>query len=392
MRNRIRRLTLAAVAVACVVGGRSARAQVLTITPLPTPTPSSAPVVRPRPRPKPPVVPEKPVFRRPRPLWKTFLHRVEGTPAIDDRSAFVAGDTSVYEIDNGGRTLWETPVGLMHGSPALDDTRVYIGTNPGSVFALDRSTGSAVWQTPVAAGTILTQPAVSGGLVAVESTDNYIYALDATSGHVNWKFERPDGSLGYSAPVFDADGKRLYDCGETTLYCLNPANGHERWHSYIGGKSSSTPEVAEGRVFVGGDGTGLSAFAADSGSLAWSFKGDRADDWFGAPLAADGAVFVGTYERYVYAIDAATGKMRWSYRLGGSALARPAFDSRRSVLYVTSSAATTSDEPTLSAFDTKTGKLLASFHIGPVTGGPAVERDRLTVGSTAGFFYAFSLE
>ncbi|MES2462501.1 MAG: PQQ-binding-like beta-propeller repeat protein [Armatimonadota bacterium] len=364
------------------------RAQVVTITPLPTPTKSPAAPKQPRPRPR-PTAPPKPVFQKPTLAWKTFLRRVDGSPALAERTSFLGAGSYLYQIDSGGRTLWALETGNLQSSPALDKTKAYIGSDKGVLYSVNRKTGQIAWQFVGAANSLLTRPAVSDSTVVVESTDNSIYGVDAASGKQKWKFVRPDGSLGYAAPRIGEENA-LYGCGETTLYRLNLENGKEKWHTYIGGKSASTPDMGGGRVYVGGDGTGLSAFSQDNGSSLWNFKGTKVGDWFGAPLYAGGTVYATTYNRYVYAVNAATGTVRWSYRLPGSSLSQPALDAERGVLYVTST--TFRDNPTLTALDIKTGKSLWSYKAGYIVGSPIISDDRLYVGSTTGYYYCFALD
>ena len=361
-------------------------AQVVTITPLPTPH-KTPPPRTPRPKPK-PTAPPKPIFQKPTLAWKTFLRRVDGTPALAERTSFLPAGNFLYQIDSGGRTLWAVETGDVQSSPMLDTTRAYVGSDKGVLYGVNRKNGQVAWQF-AASSSILTRPAVSGNTVIVESSDNSVYGIDAAGGKQKWKFPRPDGSLGYSSPRVGGTDS-VYCSGETTLYQLNTETGKEKWHTYIGGKSASSPDIGGGRVYVGGDGTGLSAFSQDTGTSLWNFKGSKSTDWFGAPLYAGGTVYVSTYSRYVYAVDAPTGNLKWSYRLLGGSLSQPVLDTKRGVLYVT--ATTFRDNPTITALDIKTGKSLWSYKAGYISGSPVILDDRLYVGSTTGYYYCFNLQ
>lgn len=335
-----------------------------------------------------PPKPKEPVYRAPRLLWKTFLRRVDGSPAALGSVVWVGGSSYLHQIDSGGRTLWATETGNQQSTPILDETRVYIGSDRNILYAMNRKTGQVAWQFKGEGnGTIHTCPTLGDGRVYFESSDNHVYALDAKAGGLKWSYERMDGSLGYSGPVFAEGG--LFVAGETTAYRLDPATGEVKWKIFIGGKSLSTPAVAGGKVFLGGDGTGLAALAAADGKTLWSFKGRVANDWFGSPTLSGNTAYVTTYNRYVYALDTETGKQKWSYRLLGSALTTPALDEKRNVLYVTS--ATFRDNPTLTALDARTGKKLWDYRMGYVAGSPVISEGRLYVGSTNGYLYAFQL-
>jgi outer membrane protein assembly factor BamB len=235
-----------------------------------------------------------------------------------------------------------------------------------------------------------------------------VYGLAASTGGQIWKFIRPDGSLGYAAPVyvpaeavtlvanaatqqptFSGDTDALVVCGDTTVYRLDPANGHQVWHTPVGGKSLATPAVGGGRVYVGGDGPGLTALALGDGHQIWAFAGKSDHDWFGAPLLADGILYVATHNRFVYAVDAATGAPRWSTRLMTPGNVAPALDAKRHVLYVTTT--TFGDNATLTALDSRSGTKLWETKIGPINGSPVLSGDKLYVGATSGYFYCYGL-
>jgi outer membrane protein assembly factor BamB len=337
----------------------------------------------PKPKPKP-----QPTFVKPTLLWKTLLRRVDGAPVVQENELYAAAAGALYQMDTDGRTQWISETGGQPFTAALDDKRVFVGSDKGILYAVTRRSGQALWKYPTEnSAAIQTRPAVGDGRVYFEANDNNVYAVSAANGQLKWKFVRPDGSLGYSSPVYDG---ALYVAGESVVYRMDGADGKETWHTSVGGKSLSTPALSDDALFVGGDGAGLTALSRNDGKLLWNFKGSDEDDWFGPPLVARSRVYVTTYAGYAYAVDTATGKQRWSSRLGGTALAAPALDAKRNVLYVTST--TNHDTPTLTALDARSGKRLWGYALGSADGSPVVVGDRLYVCSTNGYLYAFALK
>lgn len=329
---------------------------------------------------------------RPSLLWRTSIKRGDATAAVDTDGAFVAGGSTVYRLDSEGHTDWSTDIGPTQSEIALDPRRVYVGSDRGTVYALDRQTGALVWKNTNVSGAVRMAPLVVGSRVIVESNDNNVYGLDAVTGTLKWLFTRPDGSLGYSAPV-SAAGNSVLICGEATLYRLDATTGKEIWHSNLGGKALGTAAVSGNRVYVAGDGSGLVALDLATGERLWRFRvGNEkvGPDWFGSPLVAAKTLFVSTYRYNIYALDPASGRVKWSTKLLGPALARPALDEKRNVLYVTSG--TFRDNPTLTAFNARNGARLWEYKLGYVTASPVVYDDRLYLGSTNGYFYAFSIK
>ena len=336
------------------------------------------------------------LFRNPRLLWRTLLKNgVDGVPAAseDGRRLFVPAGGALHCLDANGRVVWatETATVRQQNGPVLDDAgRVYIGGDRGALLALDQRTGRVVWRfSPPASpnNAFLSRPAAANGRVLAEGSDNTVYALNATGGTLQWKFVRPDGSLGYSDPLTRPGA--LYVCGESFLYRLDAATGRERWRARMGGRALAGPAEGGGRVFTAGDGAPLSAFDAASGRPLWTFDGTPGGDWFGAPLHAAGTVYVGTYQRSVHAVDALSGKPKWSARLLGPALAAPVLDAGRRVLYVGSE--TFRNNPTLWALDAASGAVLFNYRAGSLPFSPVVAGDRLYAGALDGGLHAFAL-
>ena len=358
-------------------------------TPIPSKKPPAAP---------PPLVPQEtgtvqpelPPWR-PTLLWRTTVKRGEGTAAIGKEGAFVAGGASVHRFNSEGRTDWSTEIGVTLAEVTLDAKRVYVGSERGTVYALDRQGGAVVWKATLG-NAVRMAPAVIGERLVVESLDNYIYGLELATGTVKWKFLRTDGSLGYAAPCPGPAGSVLV-CGESTVYRLNAATGKEIWRSTVGGKALGTPALSDGLVYVAGDGAGVVALDVETGERRWRFRvGDEktGPDWFGAPLIAGKTLYVSSYRRNVYALEATTGRVKWSNKILGSALSRPALDEKRGLLYLSST--TYRDNPTLTALSARTGTQVWDYKLGSLMAAPTLSGVRLYLASTNGNFYAFSIQ
>jgi eukaryotic-like serine/threonine-protein kinase len=361
------------------IPGKKPPVTVPTKTATPTPAPQNS---------SPEPAPWKPSL-----LWKTTVKRGEGTAAAAKEGAFVAGGSAVHRFNQEGRTDWSTEIGPTLAEVALDTKRVYVGTERGTVYALDRQSGAVVWKATLG-NAVRMAPTVMGERLVVESLDNSIYGLELATGTVKWKFARPDGSLGYAAPTPGPEGSVLV-CGESTVYRLNAATGQEVWRTTVGGKSLATPVVSASgtRVYVAGDGAGVVALDAETGERRWRFRvGDdkTGPDWFGSPLLVGKTLYVSSYRRNVYALEAATGKVKWSTKVAGPALARPALDEKREVLFV--STTTARDSATLVALSARTGDQVWDIKLGSLMAAPTLFGGRLYLASTNGYFYAFSIQ
>ena len=204
------------------------------------------------------------------------------------------------------------------------------------------------------------QPSVWGSVVYVGSQDGTVYALDLDSGCAHWTF-KADVEV-RSAITADESGKRLF-FGDIrgTLYAVDSADGGFIWRTQVDKHADVTltgsPRYHQGRVYAP-----LSskewASAADPGYPCCTFRGGVT-----AVDAADGRILWtarSIAEEPVPVGRNATGLQRFA-PAGAPIWNSPTLDPRRGWLYVgtgesyTSPAADTSDA--VLAFDLESGRL-----------------------------------
>src|SRR5262245_33589343 len=84
--------------------------------------------------------------------------------------------------------VWAAPTGgAVDSSPAVSQSNtVFVGSNDGTVFAFNTTTGARVWSTTTT-GAVTSSPALStNNVVYVGSADHKLWALDASSGATKW--------------------------------------------------------------------------------------------------------------------------------------------------------------------------------------------------------------
>jgi outer membrane protein assembly factor BamB len=73
--------------------------------------------------------------------------------------------------------------GRVVSSPVFHDGVLFVGSDDGSVYALDATSGKRRWRYATA-GPVASTPAVAGGLVYFMSYDGKFYAVEAASGRL----------------------------------------------------------------------------------------------------------------------------------------------------------------------------------------------------------------
>jgi outer membrane protein assembly factor BamB len=261
-------------------------------------------------------------------IWDYGIYYASvSTPAFSDGKVYIglvySGGLSLHRTNvicldaTNGNEVWtyESEYGYELGgdvsSPVVVNGRVYIGSHTGrrylsgSVFCLDSSNGSLIWEYATG-GRVHSSPAVAGGRVYVGSEDYGVYCLDASSDQQIWKYTTGDEVR--SSPAI-ADSKVYVGSDDNRVYCLNAANGEQIWTYTTGDDVYSSPAVAYGRVYVGSRDNNTYCLDASNGTLIWKYATEGAV--YSSPAVADGKVCVCSYDYHIYCLNASNGNLIW---------------------------------------------------------------------------------
>ena len=110
-----------------------------------------------------------------------------------------------------------------------------MGSSDGSLYALDAISGSLKWKYSTG-NAVFSSPMVSGGLVVFGSLDNQVYALDALTGEKVWSYTTGAGVA--SSPNY-SNGVVYVGSNDLKVYALSLQDGkpdlelHDRGPSYF---------------------------------------------------------------------------------------------------------------------------------------------------------------
>lgn len=151
------------------------------------------------------------------------------------------------------------------------------------------------------------------------STARGLYALNANTGELSWRFDT-ELPLGHSSTVVD---ETVFVGGlDRRVYALDALTGQQKW-LFDGAQAGFTtnPLVVHGKVLLGGRDGYFYALDQHNGQLLWQYPG--ADQPPLAPILysaayADGLIYFAANDNFAYALDIDTGAQRWrSQRLPG---------------------------------------------------------------------------
>lgn len=303
--------------------------------------------------------------------------------------------------------------GYVVSSPAVVADSVYVGSDDGYLYALNRANGERRWQFKTGSR-VASSPAVADGVVYFGSYDGNFYAIDARNGKRRWSFKTlgerrfaathlhgtqpvaermPDPFDVYlSSPVL-WNGMVFFGSGDGHVYALDSTSGSLRWKFSTGDVVHASPAIADGVLYIGSWDSYFYALDAANGRRRWRFKtGDDPDihNQIGIQASAavlDGTVIFGCRDSHLYALDTRSGRQRWSIPTHGSWVISSAAVRDGMVYFATS------DSGLFYAVHARDGKTAFSlrFHEWPTFSSPAIAGDYLYLGSHAGGLNAIDL-
>lgn len=201
-------------------------------------------------------------------------------------------------------------------------------------------------------GRVLSSPSVVDDVVYVGSWDGHLYAVDAISGDLEWRYrvhgeEDVEGDwrsgmarrVGSSPAV--VDDTVLFTAWNGYLYALDAADGGMVWSHRLDSLLRSSPKVYGGTVYVGDWRGDVHAFdvGGGGGGRLWSYDsgadhvystpcvveaGDRAVVCFGVTYSDDGERGMEAEGGGFHAVDAESGDELWRFDGLGTVTSSPA--------------------------------------------------------------------
>ncbi len=191
---------------------------------------------------------------------------------------------------------------------------LYAGSNDGYIYALDAATGTLKWKYATGGG-VASSPTISNGVVYVGSGDGLVYAINASEGSLKWTYTPPP----FNTAVHPVNSNPTVQQGLVYvnvygfLVAIDAMSGVQQWKQYMGPYSDGgSPTVINGVVYNANSSGSYAIQASDagSGSLLWQYNGGigRLN-----PALANGIVY-GTNETDILdALDAQTGNQLFRY-------------------------------------------------------------------------------
>jgi hypothetical protein len=177
---------------------------------------------------------------------------------------------------------------------------------------------SVQWYRPIEAYIGAKVQLIAANNMIYVSTARGLYALDADSGDLNWRYDT-QMPMGHSPTVV---GDTLYVGGlDKKVHAINALTGQRKWvfEGSLAGFDTN-PVVINNRVYLGGRDGYFYALNARNGNLEWRYPASGQDPIGPITFSAaykDNTLYFAANDNYAYALKASNGSLEWKRKLGG---------------------------------------------------------------------------
>ena len=281
------------------------------------------------------------------------------TPALDAARVVVCWASPksmmVFALDHSGKELWQRDLGghkTQHGpsvTPILHEGTVYVANDnegPSAVFAIDAVSGQIKWKVDRPSGKdaygtpLIYRP--SGGAacqLVLSSSAAGLAAYDLKTGKQLWAAAKANPERVVCSPI-QAGGLVVGSCGTGQrgrwLIAVRPpatpgGDTETAWKVERDAPYVPTSVVVGGLLFAVQDTGGIACCRIATGELVWQDK--LPGKFYGSPVCAGGRIYVISREGTMFCYAAAEKfHLLGKTNLGGPSFATPVFAGKRMLL------------------------------------------------------------
>jgi outer membrane protein assembly factor BamB len=251
---------------------------------------------------------------------KVVTTPINGTPVWYGSTIIAGGGAGpdalvAYDL-LAGNVVWRSDTGPVSSSVLLSGDRVIVSTIGGALICLDAANGDSLWSVQLTAEKegeqVRSSPAEESGIVVVGSNAGTLFAVNRSDGTERWR--RDLGRSIFSTPVIGA-GRVIAGSVGGDLFGLSLESGEILWRYAAGSAFYGSAALAHDAAVIGSADGVLHAIDPATGKNLWRFKAKSVINT--APLVSGRIVYAGSLDRTLYALDLLTGAELWRWEAPG---------------------------------------------------------------------------
>lgn len=219
-------------------------------------------------------------------------------PVVDiDGTVYIAVNKKLYAFSASPdmKKLWEFDCqDVTQSSPIIGMDAIYVCSNSGNVYAVNKVNGSKIWETPFGKSCSAFQAMGKDGTLYIcgnTETGGVVMALNSLDGSIKWQ-NSTVATFDQCGIVLDSDGRLFVGDNDGVLNCYQQNDGSLVWTFKSQSKIHSTPVVTDDGKICFGDGAGYFYVLNQEGKSAYKELKLGVDIWSNPLIGPDGLIYV----------------------------------------------------------------------------------------------------
>ena len=251
----------------------------------------------------------------------------------------------VYALNKkNGKKRWQFKTGgKIYSTPAVSDNRVVVASTDNNIYCFSLRTGNAMWKFETLRP-IVANPIIRNQTIYIGSSDGHFRAIDLATGKLKWEFDSVNNFV-VTRPLFYGD-KIIFGSWGTELYALNANSGKLvwRWNNGSANRMFSPaacyPVATKNKIFIVAPDRYMTALDAENGNVIWRKQDtvNRVRESMG--LSSDSSlVYAKTMDGFVIGVSTTASEMQIAWRSAtglGYELAPTAIVENQSLVFIPS--------------------------------------------------------
>lgn len=212
---------------------------------------------------------------------------VARTIAVDNDAVYAGAGNTVYSLDsNTGNVKWTWESSLDFTLVSIDKRDVYVGTENGEFYSLDKNTGLANELFVNKNCDFSRSVVIRQNSIYTKVNSMNIKALERESGEILWESGVPTAN----ETGLSIGSEKLYmSTTRGGVYAIDLSNGEREWR-FECEEQTEKPVVSDGRVYIPSRESCIYSVSADTGSVNWELQ--TGDDRLYTPALAPGCLYL----------------------------------------------------------------------------------------------------
>jgi outer membrane protein assembly factor BamB len=287
------------------------------------------------------------------------------------------------QIDDPWEFFLSSPVLATVGNSSV----LVFGSSDNNVYAVDALTGSLKWKFTTA-GIVHSSPAIFNNTVYIGSWDTFLYAIDLSSGALKWKFKTGSdmGMTGIQAsPVVD-HGLVYFGARDANFYALDANTGEVRWKYFADNSWVLSNAVSKNNTIYFGTSDSFLVIALDATTGEAKWKTKLHGYVYSTPFIDKAHLFVGDFTGELYMVNAGDGKIESSFLTASKKMDGPQKLNKGDLDF-----AKLAEGKDMAQYTTTKFVMDELYNLGAIVSSPVVENDMLYFGAADGNLYAIKI-